>query len=250
MISKLYLVPNLLGNDDAKRSLPEYNLEIVNQIQVFVVENEKSARKFIKTILPAKKQAELEIHILDKNTSGEELQELSTLFKREISIGIISEAGLPAVADPGSRLVAIAHKLGIQVIPLVGPSSILLALMASGMNGQQFMFHGYLPIDKGERKKAIQKLETESRKNNCTQIFMETPYRNNQLIQDLIQFCQPSTRVCIAANLTMEDEFILTDTVKIGHKKRRTFIKSPPFLFWNPKIILYLLFPVLDRSIP
>lgn len=227
MKSKLYLLPNLLGNDDSKRSLPDYNLQIVNQIQVFVVENEKSARKFIKTILPEKKQAELEIHILDKNTSGEEIHDLSKLFKREIPIGIISEAGLPAVADPGSKLVAMAHKLGIQVIPLVGPSSILLALMASGMNGQQFMFHGYLPIDKGERKKAIQKLEAESRKNNCTQIFMETPYRNNQLIQDLIQFCQPSTRVCIAANLTMEDEFILTDSVKNWAQKKTDFHKKP-----------------------
>src|SRR5690606_4450568 len=131
MKSKLYLIPSLLGNDDFSRSLPEYNLNIIRSIQIFVVENEKSARKFIKTILPEKKQSELEIHILDKNTTGEELHELSKLFKRGESIGIISEAGLPAVADPGGKLVRLAHRNGIQVIPLVGPSAIGLTVMYS-----------------------------------------------------------------------------------------------------------------------
>ncbi|HLV24405.1 MAG TPA: SAM-dependent methyltransferase [Moheibacter sp.] len=227
MKSKLYLIPSLLGNDDAQRSLPDYNLTIMNSIRIFVVENEKSARKFIKTVLPKKKQSELEIYILDKNTSEEELYELTQLFKTTEPIGIISEAGLPAVADPGGRLVALAHKNNVQVVPLVGPSSILLALMASGMNGQQFMFHGYLPIDKLERKKTIQKLEADSRRNNCTQIFMETPYRNNQLLEDLIKFCQPSTSVCIAAHLTMEDEFILTQSIKDWAKKKTDFHKKP-----------------------
>ncbi|MGB6083481.1 SAM-dependent methyltransferase [Moheibacter sp.] len=227
MKSKLYLIPSLLGNDDAARSLPAYNLAIIKSIRIFVVENEKSARKFIKTVLPEKKQQELEIHILDKNTSGEELHELSKLFKRGESIGIISEAGLPAVADPGGKLVRLAHQNQVQVIPLVGPSSILLALMASGMNGQQFMFHGYLPIDKFERKKVIQKLEADSRKNNCTQIFMETPYRNNQMLEDLIKFCQPSTSVCVAANITMDDEFILTQSIKEWAQKKTDFHKKP-----------------------
>lgn len=227
MKSKLYLIPSLLGNDDAARNLPAYNLAIIKSIRIFVVENEKSARKFIKTVLPEKKQQELEIHILDKNTSGEELHELSKLFKRGEPIGIISEAGLPAVADPGGKLVRLAHQNQVQVIPLVGPSSILLALMASGMNGQQFMFHGYLPIDKFERKKVIQKLEADSRKNNCTQIFMETPYRNNQMLEDLIKFCQPSTSVCVAANITMEDEFILTQSIKEWAQKKTDFHKKP-----------------------
>lgn len=227
MKSKLYLIPSLLGNDDAARNLPAYNLAIIKSIRIFVVENEKSARKFIKTVLPEKKQQELEIHILDKNTSGEELHELSKLFKRGESIGIISEAGLPAVADPGGKLVRLAHQNQVQVIPLVGPSSILLALMASGMNGQQFMFHGYLPIDKFERKKVIQKLEADSRKNNCTQIFMETPYRNNQMLEDLIKFCQPSTSVCVAANITMDDEFILTQSIKEWAQKKTDFHKKP-----------------------
>lgn len=227
MKSKLYLIPSLLGNDDAARNLPAYNLAIIKSIRIFVVENEKSARKFIKTVLPEKKQQELEIHILDKNTSGEELHELSKLFKRGEPIGIISEAGLPAVADPGGKLVRLAHQNQVQVIPLVGPSSILLALMASGMNGQQFMFHGYLPIDKFERKKVIQKLEADSRKNNCTQIFMETPYRNNQMLEDLIKFCQPSTSVCVAANITMDDEFILTQSIKEWAQKKTDFHKKP-----------------------
>ena len=211
MSCKLYLIPTLLGNDDFQRSLPDYNIQIVNQIIIFVVENEKSARKFIKTILPQKDQSVLQIHILNKDTSDQE----------------VSELRLPAVADPGSKLVNLAHKKDIQVIPLVGPSSMMLALMASGMNGQRFMFHGYLPIDKFERKKAIQKLEIDSRNNNCTQLFMETPYRNNQLMEDLVKFGQPSTLVCVAANLTMDDEFILTLPLKNWAQKKADFHKKP-----------------------
>lgn len=224
---KLYLIPTLLGNDDFERSIPKWNLEIIKSINVFVVENEKSARKFIKTVLPEKKQSELEIHLLDKNTTDEELSELVKLFSGTQNIGILSEAGLPAVADPGAKLVRLAHIKNIDVIPLVGPSSILLALMASGMNGQQFAFHGYLPIDKFERKKAIQKLEADSRGNQCTQIFMETPYRNNQLLEDLVKFCHPSTRICIAANLTMEDEFISTKFAKEWAQKKTDLHKKP-----------------------
>lgn len=227
MKAKLYLIPTLLGNDDFQRSLPDYNLQIIEQINIFVVENEKSARKFIKTILPKKKQSELEIYLLNKNTSQEELWELDKLFQLNQPIGILSEAGLPAVADPGAKLVRLAHQKNCQVIPLVGPSSILLALMASGVNGQKFTFHGYLPIDKFERKKAIQKLEQESRREKSTQIFMETPYRNNQLIEDLIQFGQASTLLCVASNLTMDDEFILTQSLKDWAKKKTDFHKKP-----------------------
>lgn len=225
--TKLYLIPTLLGNDDFERSIPKWNLEIINSINVFVVENEKSARKFIKTVLPEKKQSELEIHLLDKNTTESELAELRKLLSGNQNIGILSEAGLPAVADPGARLVRSAHKKNVQVIPLVGPSSILMALMASGMNGQQFAFHGYLPIDKFERKKAIQKLETDSRNNSCTQIFMETPYRNNQLVEDLVKTCQPSTLLCVACNLTMDDEFISTQPIRDWVQKKTDFHKKP-----------------------
>lgn len=224
---QLYLIPTLLGNDDFERVLPNYNLGILKQIEIFVVENEKSARKFIKTVLPERVQADLEIHILDKNTSDQELFELSQLLQRNQKIGILSEAGLPAIADPGAKLVSLAHQKKIQVIPLIGPSSILMALMASGMNGQQFAFHGYLPIDKFDRKKAIQRLETESQKNNSTQIFMETPYRNNQLLKDLIKCCKPTTKLCVAANLTMPDEFILTQTIKEWTQKKTDLHKKP-----------------------
>lgn len=225
--TKLYLIPSLLGNDDHTRVLPPYNLEVLQSVEIFVVENEKSARKFIKTVLPQRVQAELEIHILDKNTSDAELLELSKLLDRNQNIGIISEAGLPAVADPGARLVNIAHQKSVQVIPLVGPSSILMALMASGMNGQQFTFHGYLPIDKFERKKAIQKMESDSQKFHSAQIFMETPYRNNQLLEDLVKFCLPHTKICVACNITMPDEFILTQTAKEWSKKKTDFHKKP-----------------------
>lgn len=227
MSCRLYLIPTLLGDGDFKRSIPEFNLELISEIKIFVVENEKSARKFIKTVLPKKVQSELQIHILNKHTDDNELSELSKLLEGSEPIGILSEAGLPAVADPGARLVRLAHKKNIPIIPLVGPSSILLALMASGMNGQQFSFHGYLPIDKNQRKQAIQKLETESRKNHCTQIFMETPYRNNQLIEDLIKYCQPSTLLCVAANITLSDEFIKTMCIREWAQKKADLHKKP-----------------------
>lgn len=227
MSCRLYLIPTLLGDGDFKRSIPEFNLELISEIKIFVVENEKSARKFIKTVLPKKVQSELQIHILNKHTDDNELSELSKLLEGSEPIGILSEAGLPAVADPGARLVRLAHKKNIPIIPLVGPSSILLALMASGMNGQQFSFHGYLPIDKNQRKQSIQKLETESRKNHCTQIFMETPYRNNQLIEDLIKYCQPSTLLCVAANITLEDEFIKTMCIREWAQKKADLHKKP-----------------------
>lgn len=227
MSSKLYLIPSLLGDSAVNRVIPKYNIDLVDQIQIFVVENEKSARRFIKTILPNKKQSELEIHILNKNTTAEELFELVQLFDRNLPIGIISEAGLPAIADPGASLVELAHKKNIRVVPLVGPSSILMALMASGMNGQKFMFHGYLPIDKLERKKAIQNLEAESKRNNCTQIFMETPYRNNQLLEDLIKICQPSTQLCVASNLSLDDELIIRLSIKDWSQKKADFHKKP-----------------------
>ncbi len=225
--SCLYLIPSLLGEVDFRKNIPDYNLEIIHQIRIFVVENEKSARKFIKTILPEKSQQELEIYILDKRTTDKELSELKKLFLRNESVGVISEAGLPAVADPGARLVKLAHLNNVKVVPLVGPSSIMLALMASGMNGQQFCFHGYLPIDKSERKKAIQKLENESRKTGFTQIFMETPYRNNQLIEDLVNNCQPSTTLCVAASISLPDEFIVTKSIKEWSQKKADFHKKP-----------------------
>lgn len=225
--AKLYLIPSLLGDAEPSTSIPSYNVEIIRNINLFVVENEKSARKFIKIICPEKVQADLEIHILDKNTEGADLYEITQLLNRNQNIGIISEAGLPAVADPGSKLVAAAQRINFPVVPLVGPSSILMALMASGMNGQNFAFHGYLPIDKNERKKRLLQLEKESSQFGTAQIFMETPYRNNQMIDDLAKILHPNTLLCVACDITLATETILTKKSKDWHNNKIDFHKRP-----------------------
>ena len=225
--AKVYLIPSLLGTSPHDRVLPEYNLNIIRSINTFVVENEKSARKFIKQVCPEKIQADLELYILDKDTDAQELFELVKLLDQGKTIGIISEAGLPAVADPGAQLVKVAQDKKIQVVPLVGPSSILLALMASGMNGQNFSFHGYLPIDKNERKKRLAQLEAESAKTGVAQIFMETPYRNNQMIDDLTKILRSETKICVACDITLETEDIRTRSIKDWKKETYDFHKRP-----------------------
>lgn len=226
-LAKVYLIPSLLGESSIDRVIPTYNLEIIRSINVFVVENEKSARKFIKQACPEKVQADLELHLLNKDTRREEILALTQLLTDGKTIGIISEAGLPAIADPGAQLVKIAQEKNIQVIPLVGPSSILLALMASGMNGQNFAFHGYLPIDKVERKKRLMHLEKESIQHGIAQIFMETPYRNNQMVDDLTKILNPSTRICVACHITLEDEDIKTMMIKEWKKHTYDYHKRP-----------------------
>lgn len=225
--AKVYLIPSLLGESPYNRVLPEYNLEIIRSINTFVVENEKSARKFIKQVCPEKVQADLDLYILDKDTDAQELFELVKLLDQGKTIGIISEAGLPAVADPGAQLVKVAQDKKIQVVPLVGPSSILLALMASGMNGQNFAFHGYLPIDKNERKKRLGQLEAESSKTGIAQIFMETPYRNNQMIEDLTKILRADTKICVACDITLESEDIRTRSIKEWKNEKYDFHKRP-----------------------
>lgn len=225
--AKVYLIPSLLGESPYDRVIPEYNLNIIRSINTFVVENEKSARKFIKQVCPEKVQADLELYILDKDTDAQELFVLVKLLDQGKTIGIISEAGLPAVADPGAQLVKVAQEKRIQVIPLVGPSSILLALMASGMNGQNFAFHGYLPIDKGERKKKLSYLENESSKTGIAQIFMETPYRNNQMIDDLTKILHSDTKICVACDITLESEDIRTRSIKDWKNEKYDFHKRP-----------------------
>ena len=225
--AKVYLIPSLLGTSPHERVLPTYNLEIIRSINTFVVENEKSARKFIKQVCPEKIQADLELYILDKDTDAHELFELVKLLDQGKTLGIISEAGLPAVADPGAQLVKVAQDKHIPVVPLVGPSSILLALMASGMNGQNFAFHGYLPIDKNERKKRLGQLEAESAKTGIAQIFMETPYRNNQMIEDLTQILRGDTKICVACDITLETEDIRTRSIKDWKKETYDFHKRP-----------------------
>jgi 16S rRNA (cytidine1402-2'-O)-methyltransferase len=208
---KVYLIPTVL-HEDAVDSIPPYVIEQAKLCDAFFVENEKTARRYLKKYwreMIIDNYQWRAIHKAEHDVVSEFLQ----LLSQGKNIGIISEAGCPGVADPGQILVAAAQEKGYQVCPLVGPNSILLALMASGMNGQSFCFNGYLPIDSLEKKKAIAQLEQESQKRNCTQLFIETPYRNNQLIKDLLQHCHPQTKICIAVDITAPNEWIKTKTV-------------------------------------
>lgn len=221
----VYLVPSLL-DEKGVNSLPLYLTDAVKDCQVFFVENERTARRFLKILAK-----EIVIDEYEWFTIHKAEEEVLATFRQKLKdgkhIGIISEAGCPGIADPGQLLVAAAQEMNVEIKPLVGPNSILLALMASGMNGQQFRFAGYLPIDNTERIKAIKELESESQKKNCTEIFIETPYRNNQLLEALLKTCQPSTRLCIAADLTGEKEWIKTKTIADWKKERADLHKRP-----------------------
>jgi len=223
----VYLIPSLL-HEEGLQSIPPYIIDAVKQCQVLFVENERTARRHLKKLA---KEIVIDDYewftmIVDDDTT----KAFRKKIKEGKTIGIISEAGCPGIADPGQQLVAIAHELNIEVRPLVGPNSILLALMASGMNGQQFKFNGYLPIKDHERNKMIKELESESAKKNCTQIFIETPYRNNQLLDALLSICQPSTKICIAVDLTSDKEFIKTKTV-VDWKESKSDIHKRPAIF-------------------
>lgn len=209
---KVYLIPTVLY-DDAVETIPAYILEAVKACEVFFVENEKTARRFLKKIWKEMVIDHYQWFAIHK-AEQEVMQQFLQLLKAGKSIGIISEAGCPGIADPGQLLVEAAQQHNITIKPLVGPSSILLALMASGMNGQCFQFHGYLPIDATERRKKIKELEEDSHRRNCTQLFIETPYRNNPMIKDLLQACRDETRICIAVDITAPAETIKTKTVK------------------------------------
>ncbi|MFL9481421.1 SAM-dependent methyltransferase [Chitinophagaceae bacterium LWZ2-11] len=211
-LGKVYLIPTFL-HEDALETIPSYILDSVKDCSVFFVENEKTARRYLKKLwreMVIDDYQWFAIHKAEDEVKARFIQ----LLKEGKNIGIISEAGCPGVADPGQILIEAAQKQNAFIKPLVGPSSILLALMASGMNGQQFQFNGYLPIDTNDRKKAIKDLEADSHKRNFTQIFIETPYRNNQLIKDLLQTCREETRICIAVDITAPSESIHTKTVK------------------------------------
>ena len=214
--------------------MPSYIIDAVKQCQSFFVEEEKTARRFLKKLDKEIVIDNYEWYPVSAHLQAPDTYDPLIVFKQKIkeekTIGIISEAGCPGIADPGQQLVAIAQDLNIEVKPLVGPNSILLALMASGMNGQQFRFNGYLPIKDHERSKIIKELETESAKKNCTQIFIETPYRNNQLIDALLSNCRSSTKICIAVDLTGEKEFIKTKTIG-DWKKNKPDIHKRPAIF-------------------
>jgi len=220
----VYLIPSLL-HEEGLRSIPSYLTAIVKQCTVLFVENERTTRRYLKKL-----DKDIVIDNYEWFTMTNDNPNMDSFrkkIKEEKTIGIISEAGCPGIADPGQQLVAIAQELNIEVKPLVGPNSILLALMASGMNGQQFRFAGYLPIKNPERNNAIKELESESAKKNCTQIFIETPYRNNQLMEALLLICQPLTKVCIAVDLTGSTELIKTKTVGEWRKSKPDFHKRP-----------------------
>ena len=214
METALYLIPVTLGDTAIEKVLPAYNKEIILGIKHFIVEDVRSARRFLKKVERSINIDELTFYPLNKHTSHEDISGYLKPLQEGASMGVISEAGCPAVADPGADVVAIAQRRGLRVVPLVGPSSILLSVMASGFNGQSFAFHGYLPIEQGERTKRIKMLEQRSYTENQTQLFIETPYRNRRLLEELVQTCRPQTRLCIACNVTCDDEYICTKTMK------------------------------------
>ncbi len=226
-LGKLYLIPTTLGDNEPLEVMPISVKKVVESIDYFIVENEKSARRFIKKITPKKSQPDLKIMLVDKYASSLEVQHYLDICQQGISVGLLSEAGVPAIADPGADIVKLAHEKNIQVIPLVGPSSILMAMMSSGMNGQSFAFNGYLAIDKGERKKEIKTLEKISQDKGQSQIFIETPYRNEKMFEDLKLILSPNTRLCIAADISLKTEYIKTYTVQAWKKIKPNLHKRP-----------------------
>jgi 16S rRNA (cytidine1402-2'-O)-methyltransferase len=230
----LYLIPTILAENTADQVLSPQIREVISQTSVFFVENVRTARRFISSLKTGLVIDELTFYDLDKDTpEAETKQQLHFVKQQNRDAGLLSEAGCPGVADPGAVAVRLAHQTGWQVRPLVGPSSILLALMASGMSGQSFAFHGYLSIEKPARLQEIKQLELDARKRQQTQIFMETPYRNNHLLADILTACNPETRLCIACNLTAKDE--LVKTLSIREWKAQT-----PDLHKKPSLFLIL----------
>ncbi|MDH7448246.1 SAM-dependent methyltransferase [Aquimarina sp. 2201CG14-23] len=227
---KLYLIPTRLGDDVPLEVLPISIKKVLEQVNHYIVENEKPARRFIKKVSPSKSQRSLIIHSVNKYTDASEIPNYLTPCLNGQSIGLLSDAGCPGIADPGAEVVRLAHEKGIQVTPLVGPSSILLAMMSSGMNGQNFCFNGYLPIDKSERKSTIKSLEKNSLEKNQAQLFIETPYRNDKMLADLIAILNPNTRLCIASDITLTTEYIVTKTIE-EWKNTATDLHKKPTIF-------------------
>jgi 16S rRNA (cytidine1402-2'-O)-methyltransferase len=222
---ELHLIPNIMA-DNSSHVIPHYLKEIVTSIKIFYVEEIKSARRFLKMMNREIIIDELTFYMLNEHES-ESLQLAKQLFNTNSKIGLISEAGCPNIADPGQELVALAHQHNVKVIPHVGPNSILLALMASGFNGQQFQFLGYLPNKQPMLTQRIKEIELESAQKNCSQIFIETPYRNDQLLKELLNSCRHETRICVAANLTGENEVIISKSVAAWKTEITSFHKMP-----------------------
>jgi 16S rRNA (cytidine1402-2'-O)-methyltransferase len=224
---KLYLIPASLGEGDPENFLPVRNFEIIKNLKIFIVEEIKTARRFLRSAGYEGNFDDIEFYINNEHTGDEDRMEIFQAFESRKDIGLLSEAGVPCIADPGSEIVQYAHEKGIQVIPLVGPSSILLALMASGFNGQNFVFHGYLPAKTNQRKQTIRSIEKDIYRKNQTQIFIEAPYRNRQLFESLIKICSSETKLCIATDITGENEFIKTKSIKKWKQKAPDIHKRP-----------------------
>jgi 16S rRNA (cytidine1402-2'-O)-methyltransferase len=229
-LGKLYIIPTTLGEMNPEDVMPQTIKRSIDFIDDYIVENDKTARKFIKSIAPEKKQAELRLSLLNKHTEVADYQNMIQPLLEGKNVGLMSEAGCPGVADPGAVIVKLAHEKGIQVVPLVGPSSILLAIMASGMNGQSFTFNGYLPIDAIEKKSTLKQLERISFEKNQSQLFIETPYRNNKIFEDMLATLQPNTHICVACDITLPTEFIKTLTVN-DWKKNKVDLHKRPCIF-------------------
>jgi 16S rRNA (cytidine1402-2'-O)-methyltransferase len=223
----LFLIPCSLGENVIERSIVPALKDTINKLDEFIVENEKSARKFLKEVGISIPQSQLIIHDYGKHERGGDETKYIAALEQGKDVGLLSEAGCPAVADPGADIVALAHRKGIKVVPFVGPSSLLLALMGSGFNGQGFAFSGYLPIDKVTRAKKIKELEALSQKTKQTQLFIETPFRNNPLFEEILRSCQASTELCVACDLTLDTEFIQTKTIADWRKKTPDLHKRP-----------------------
>ena len=223
----LYLIPALIGDSSTDFALPSSTQAVVNDIRFYAVENLRSARRFLSKLKISTPISELEFAELNKRTPTNEIEAIVAQLVKGTSVGVISEAGCPAIADPGATIVGLAHEKGIKIVPMVGPSSILLALMASGMNGQNFVFHGYLPKEKHKRIRSIAEVEKQAYDNEQTQIFMEAPYRNMPLLEDVIKHCKESTRLCVATSITSSDERIVTRTIAQWRENIPNINKKP-----------------------
>lgn len=223
----LYLIPCTLGDTPVDRVLPAHNRDIILQIRHFIVEDIRSARRFLKRVDRDIDIDALTFYELNKHTSSESIGSYLIPLQQGHPMGVISEAGCPAVADPGADVVAIAQRRHLRVVPLVGPSSIILSVMASGFNGQSFAFHGYLPIDGGERAKTLKHLESRAYAEHQTQLFIETPYRNLKMFDDIVRTCRPQTRLCVAANLTCDGEYAVTRSIAEWKGQRPPIDKIP-----------------------
>lgn len=229
-MANLYLIPITLGESELNTVIPENNREIIRSISHFIVENIRTARRFLKKVDREINIDSLHFYELNKHTNHNQIHSYLHPINENQSVGIMSEAGCPGVADPGADVVRIAHEQSIRIIPMVGPSSILLAMMASGMNGQNFAFNGYLPIQKGEKVNQIKHLESRIYSENQSQLFIEAPYRNLQLLEDLLSSCQEQTKLCIACDITLDTEFIRTMSIK-EWKRNKPDIQKRPSIF-------------------